>query len=46
MFDTPVIDAIKAHARQAYPAESCGVVVDGVYHPQQNLAEDPDPAFE
>lgn len=33
-------EAAKLHARQQYPAESCGLVVDGVYIPMTNAAWD------
>lgn len=34
-------EAAKQHARQCYPEESCGIVVDGVYIPVENIARDP-----
>ena len=45
MFDASVIEAIKAHAINAYPEESCGFVVDGVYLQRQNTAEEPEKGF-
>lgn len=41
MFGTKVIVAAIKHAEKEYPKESCGLVVDGVYRPYTNSAEDP-----
>lgn len=32
-------EAARKHARKDYPAESCGVIENGIYHPYPNLAE-------
>lgn len=45
-FPRTVIDAAKAHALQEYPKESCGLVINNVYIPYENVAEDPLKAFE
>lgn len=39
-------DKITAHARQEYPNECCGLVVDGVYYPCTNIAPNPAETFE
>ncbi len=36
------IEAAKRHARERYPEESCGYVVDGVYVPAKNVLNDPE----
>ena len=41
MFSDHVIHAAMQHARDEYPRESCGLVVDGAYVPRMNTAEDP-----
>ena len=46
MFDQSVIDAARQHGIEAYPRESCGLVVDGTYLPCANVAEVPEEAFE
>jgi len=38
-FSRAVVDDICAHALEAYPRESCGLVVDGRYRPCRNVAE-------
>lgn len=38
--------AITAHAKTCYPAECCGLIVGGVYHPCDNIAFDPYNHFE
>lgn len=40
-FAAEVIDEAKKHAKEAYPLESCGVVVRGAYHRFPNMALDP-----
>lgn len=40
-FPNTAIDAARAHALAEWPKESCGVIVDGVYHPCTNTATDP-----
>lgn len=35
------VESIKKHALEAYPNECCGLIVNGVYHPCTNAAEDP-----
>lgn len=39
--DARVVKAVKAHAMAQYPRECCGLVIEGVYHPQINLHDDP-----
>lgn len=34
-------EAAKQHARETYPEESCGLIVDGAYVPVPNIAADP-----
>lgn len=38
---TIAFEAAKAHARAAFPEESCGFIVDGAYVPVENVAADP-----
>lgn len=45
MFDQSVFDAAKQHARKQFPFESCGLVINGVYHPCANVAPDPERDF-
>lgn len=37
---------ISQHAKTCYPAECCGVIVGGVYHPCENIDPDPYSHFE
>lgn len=37
--------AIRNHAREAYPHECCGVVINGTYVPMDNLSDTPKTAF-
>lgn len=46
MFGTDVTAAAKAHALEAWPKESCGVVSGGAYVRIENVAADPSNAFE
>lgn len=39
------VKAAQLHALEAYPKESCGVVVDEVYHRCENVAENPELDF-
>ena len=43
-FVEQTVDAIK-HAKEQYPNESCGAIIDGKYTPFQNLAEDKSDTF-
>lgn len=44
---TPELSAaIQAHARADYPKEACGLILDGVYAPRKNIAQDPTQDFE
>jgi proteasome lid subunit RPN8/RPN11 len=45
MFDRSVTAAAQAHGLAEYPREAAGLVVDGVYVPCGNLAEDPTTDF-
>ncbi len=45
MFDIDVAKKAKQHAKRAYPKESCGVVVGGVYKAVRNIASDPLTSF-
>lgn len=45
MMFTAAITAAKKHAREQYPKESCGFVVDDMYVPLENNAQDPEKAF-
>lgn len=45
MFSPDLVRAAQEHARQVFPQESVGFVVDGQYLPQINIAEDPTKAF-
>lgn len=40
MFDH-LTEQIQAHALSVWPEESCGLVIDGAYHPKQNIASNP-----
>lgn len=44
-FSAETIQAIKAHALEAYPMESCGMILDGTYVPCANMAADPNNEF-
>lgn len=46
MFGPDVEAAIRRHALEAFPNEACGLVVDGVYQPAENIAENPHEAFD
>jgi len=46
LFHPDALEAAKAHARQMYPQESCGYIVDGRYLPCDNIAADPTKDFE
>jgi cell wall-associated NlpC family hydrolase len=35
----------KAHAVEEHPKESCGIIVDSIYHPCNNIAEEPEKDF-
>ncbi len=41
MFDPAAIEAARAHAKRAYPNESCGFIVGGVYQAQVNRSATP-----
>lgn len=41
LFPVAAIEAAKKHAREAYPAESCGIIFGDEYVPMINKAEDP-----
>jgi proteasome lid subunit RPN8/RPN11 len=45
-FGAAVEAAIVAHALDEYPAESCGLVVGGIYRRCRNVAPDPEESFE
>lgn len=45
MFSAQTERAIVEHARACYPRESCGLVVDGVYVPLENIADRPKQSF-
>ncbi len=45
IFTDQVVSAAQQHAREAYPNESCGVVVGGQYMRCRNVAEDPTKDF-
>jgi len=45
MFGATVAEAIRAHAAQCYPMESCGLVTAAGYEPQPNVADDPYETF-
>lgn len=45
MFDAAVDQAIKAHALEYYPRESCGLVTINGYVPCDNIADDPETDF-
>lgn len=40
LFTREVELAAKAHAKEVYPEESCGIVVDNTYFPMKNIAAD------
>jgi len=40
IFSSEAIEDAKRHAVDVYPAECCGMIVDGVYHRCDNVAED------
>ena len=46
MFTPSVISAFKAHAAGTYPNEACGLVINGQYQPQENIAANPREQFE
>ena len=39
-------EAIHAHAKICYPAECCGLIIDGQYYPCNNIAPNPTEHFE
>lgn len=39
-------EAIHAHAKRCYPAECCGLIIDGQYYPCDNVAPNPAEHFE
>ncbi|MPW86907.1 phage tail protein, partial [Moraxella catarrhalis] len=39
-------EAIHAHAKICYPAECCGLIIDGQYYPCDNVAVNPTEHFE
>lgn len=39
-------EQIQTHAKDCYPNECCGLIVDGVYYPCANVAPDPANGFE
>lgn len=45
IFTDAVVSAAQTHAREAFPNESCGVVVGGQYMRCRNIAEDPSQDF-
>ncbi len=45
IFTDEVVSAAKAHAREAFPNESCGIVVGGKYMRCRNVADDPTQDF-
>lgn len=45
MFSQQIVQAIKDHAREQYPRESCGVVSAGEYVPCENVADTPEEHF-
>lgn len=44
-FPLEAIAAAKAHALQEYPKESCGLIINNIYVPYENVAENPEAAF-
>lgn len=38
--------AIKNHALSCYPSECCGLVINNIYHPCNNIAPNPSDNFE
>lgn len=45
IFSDEIIEAARRHARAEFPKESCGLVIDGVYKPCKNVADDPENDF-
>lgn len=45
-FNSAALAAAADHAREAYPEESCGLIVRGEYIPTENIAVDPKLDFE
>lgn len=45
MFDRKLLDKMKAHALECYPAESCGIVAGGIYHRIDNIHGEPEEHF-
>jgi len=45
-FPGGVLEAIKKHALQEYPRESCGAILEGGYYPCTNIAQRPKGDFE
>lgn len=43
---TTLKNNIHAHAKSAYPAECCGLIIGGEYYPCDNIAHDPSQTFE
>lgn len=45
MFSEEITQAAKDHALSEFPKEAVGLVIDGCYHPQENIAENPEKDF-
>jgi len=44
-FSKSIIKAAKKHAINEFPKESCGIVVNNIYNPCKNIAQNPDNNF-
>jgi len=44
-FGGDIDSAVRTHAIEEYPKESCGLIVDDYYFPCRNIAEDPEEDF-
>lgn len=45
MITQEIYELFKQHVIQEYPKEAVGLVIDGTYYPQENIAEDPTKYF-
>lgn len=45
IFSASIIEEIKKHALEVYPDECCGVIVNDLYYPLENIAENPKKDF-